>query len=89
MTLCKYKDILGKPKEGIHKYRLFGIAIMDFIFTIIIAIILSCLIKCIFKIKYKLLNLFLVTLFILLILGIILHRLFCVRTTIDKIIFPE
>ena len=83
------EDILGKPKEGIHKYRLIGIAIMDFIFTIIIAIILSCLIKYIFKIKYKLLNLFLVTLFILLILGIILHRLFCVRTTIDKIIFPE
>jgi len=33
--LCKYKDILGKPGEGIHSIRLFNVAIMDVLFTII------------------------------------------------------
>jgi len=35
MTLCKYKNVLGKPKEGIHKYRIFNIAIVDTLVTII------------------------------------------------------
>ena len=76
---CKYKNALGVPKEGIHKYRLFGIAIADLIMTIIVALILSY----IFKFNFW------ITLIILLILGIILHRLFCVRTTIDKLLFPK
>jgi len=32
---------------------------------------------------------FLYTAICLFILGIILHRLFCVRTTVDKILFPK
>ena len=39
--LCKYKDILGKPKEGLHKYRFFGVAVVDVILTIIVALIIS------------------------------------------------
>jgi hypothetical protein len=27
MSFCQYKDILGKPRQGIHSYRLFGLAI--------------------------------------------------------------
>lgn len=77
MSLCKYKNALGIPNKGIHKYRLFNIAIVDVIFTIIGGFILSKT----FNIKmYK------ITLF-LFILGIVLHRLFCVRTTIDKLLF--
>ena len=37
MNLCKYSDILGKPNETVHSYRLFGIAILDVIMTIIVA----------------------------------------------------
>ena len=34
---CKYKDSLGKPKTGLHRYRVFNIAIVDVIFTILFA----------------------------------------------------
>ena len=79
MNLSKYKNILGVPKKGIHSYRLFGLAIMDVIFTIIGAFFLSYFFNLNFI--YVLLTLF--------ILGIFLHRVFCVRTTIDKLIFPN
>ena len=26
LNLCKYKDILGKPKQGVHSFRIFDIA---------------------------------------------------------------
>jgi len=77
-NLCKYKNALGKPGKGIHSYRIFNIAIMDVIMTLIGAVILSYL----FNVKFIYLSI------ILFILGIILHRLFCVRTTIDKLLFP-
>ena len=76
--LCKYKDVLGKPNTGIHKYRLFGIAIVDLLLTIIAALIISY----VFRVSFW------ITLVVLLILGIILHHLFCVRTTVDKLLFP-
>jgi hypothetical protein len=79
MSLCKYKDALGQPGKGIHSYRFMGVAIADVIMTIIGALILSFLIK----------KSFLLVLICLFILGIILHRLFCVRTTIDKLLFPN
>ena len=79
MDLCKYKNALGIPGKGIHSYRLFGIAIADVIMTIIGAILISFF----FKIS------FIKTLLVLFLLGIVLHRLFCVRTTIDKLLFPH
>ena len=78
MSLCKYKDILGKPGKGIHSYRFMGVAIVDVIMTIIGALLISFLIK----------KPFLLVLIVLFVLGIILHHLFCVRTTIDKLLFP-
>jgi fatty acid desaturase len=77
MALCKYKDALGKLNEGIHKYRIYNIAIADIVLTIIGAFIISLIFK----------SNFWTTLIILFLLGIILHRIFCVRTTIDKILF--
>jgi len=79
MSLCKYKNLLGIPNKGVHSYRLLGLAIVDVILTIIAAIIISYY----FKIS------FFYTSVALFILGIILHRLFCVRTTIDKLLFPN
>jgi hypothetical protein len=75
--LCKYKDALGKPKTGIHSYRIFNIAIADVIMTIIAALIIS------YFFKFN----FWITLILLFLLGILLHRIFCVRTTVDKILF--
>ena len=77
--LCQYKDSLGKPGEGVHKYRIFNIAIVDVVLTIIIALLLSYL----FKIN------FFIMLIILFLLGIIIHRIFCVRTTVDKLLFKN
>ena len=77
MNLCKYKDIFGKPNTGVHSYRIFNIAIVDVLLTILVAFIIALLIK----------KPFWIVLLILFLLGIILHHLFCVRTTIDKLIF--
>lgn len=79
MDLCKYKNALGVPGKGIHYYRLFGIAIADVIMTIIGAFLISYFTK----------RNFIYILIILFVSGIILHRLFCVRTTIDKLLFPN
>ena len=77
MCLCKYKDIFGKPREGVHSYRFLDFAIIDIIFTIIGAYIIS---------KYSNYNFYKILLF-LFILGIILHKLFCVNTKLNSIIF--
>ena len=77
MNLCKYKNALGEPGKGIHSYRLFGIAIADVIMTIFGAFLIS------YFFKFS----FIKTLLILFLTGIVLHRVFCVRTTIDKLLF--
>ena len=56
----------------------FNTAIVDVIVTIIGAFIIS---------KYTDYS-FIIILIIIFILGIILHRIFCVRTTVDKFLFP-
>lgn len=33
--LSKYKDIFGKPMTGLHKYRIFDIAVVDVAATIL------------------------------------------------------
>jgi hypothetical protein len=79
MNLCKYKNALGEPDKGIHSYRLFGVAVADVVMTILGAALISYFSKISF-IK---------TLLVLFLLGIILHRIFCVRTTLDKALFPN
>ena len=79
VNLCKYKNALGEPKKGVHSYRLFGVSIMDVLMTLIGAAIIS---------YFSGYSFFYVAIF-LFVLGIILHRLFCVRTTVDNILFPN
>ena len=79
MDLCKYKNALGVPNKGIHSYRFMGVAIADVIMTLIGAYLISKGFKLNFV--YTSISLFL--------LGIVLHRLFCVRTTLDKLLFPN
>jgi hypothetical protein len=78
--LCAYRDIFGKVGEGVHSYRIANIAIVDVIFTVLGAFIIHYLFPA-YSTVYILIVLFL--------LGIILHRLFCVRTTIDRLIFDN
>jgi fatty acid desaturase len=76
--LCKYKNLFGKPHEGLRKYRIFDIAIYDTAVVIIIGLIFS---------YFTGYNIWL-TLAVLFISGIIAHRMFCVRTGVDKLLFP-
>jgi ABC-type spermidine/putrescine transport system permease subunit I len=76
---CKYKNIFGEPNHGVHAYRFVGVAIVDVVMTILAAFLIAYAIKQ---------PVWLVTT-ILFILGIIAHRLFCVRTTVDKVLFPN
>lgn len=76
MTLCKYKGILGEPRVGIHSYRIFDIAIIDLLLTIILANYIS-----------DNSTEFYSNFILLFILGIFIHRIFCVNTTINKYIF--
>ncbi len=79
-SLCKYKDIFGKPREGLHSYRIFDIAIVDLVLTILVAFLIK-LLKPQIEFIWIFSSLFLT--------GIIFHRIFCVRTTIDKLLFPN
>ena len=72
-------NLLGKPGEGIHAARLFGFARNDTLLTIVGAGLISYF----FSLP------FLWTLLVIFLTGIILHRIFNVRTTLDRILFPN
>ncbi len=76
-TFCKYKNIFGEPGTGAHSYRFFGIAIVDAGLTILLAIAIAWTFKW---------NIWMVLFFVFL-SGILMHRLFCVDTTVGKFIF--
>ena len=65
---CKYKNLFGIPNQGIHQHRIFGLATMDIVQTIIGALLISW----IFKIRFW------VCLLTLFVVGELLHILFCV-----------
>ncbi len=67
------KTILGEPKKGVHKYRIGNIAIVDVIGTLIAAFIIS------YFFQYTWWKVVL----ILFLLGIVMHRIFNVNTTVD------
>jgi len=78
MSLCQYSTSLGVPGQGAHSYRILNIAIVDvgllLVFAVLVMLIFSCS--------------FLFALLVSFIIGIICHRVFCVRTTIDQLLFP-
>ena len=78
VDLCQYKNLFGKIGEGVHSYRIANIAIVDVILTVLGAALLNLVFP-----SYR----FLTILAALFLLGIILHRLFCVRTTVDRLLF--
>ena len=78
--LCDYKDALGKVGEGVHSYRIFNIAIVDVLLTILLAYTIYRFVP-----GYN----FILVLVACFAAGIVLHRLFCVRTTVDKALFPN
>ena len=79
MNLCKYKDAFGEPGKGVHRFRIFNIAIVDTLLTVLLAYVIAYFSG--FSLYYVIPGTFL--------FGIVLHRLFCVRTTVDKLLFPN
>jgi len=69
---------LGTVNTGIHSNRIFNIAYVDVIMTIVGSLLLA------WTMNWNYLR----TIVGMFILGIILHRVFCVRTTVDKLLFP-
>lgn len=39
--LKDYRDILGKPKQGVHSYRILDVPLTDYLMTIVGAFIIS------------------------------------------------
>jgi mannose/fructose/N-acetylgalactosamine-specific phosphotransferase system component IID len=81
MSKCPYSELLGKVGEGVHSYRIFDLAIIDILLTIVFSVIIR-------DMYFKKTEYYKV-IFWMFILGIVLHRIFCVRTTIDKFLFPK
>jgi len=77
MDLCQYKDIFGKPNQGVHKYRIMGLALVDVVMTVIAAMFISYVWQ---HNPYAIILL-------LFILGVIFHKVFCVETKLNKMIF--
>ena len=92
-SLCEYSTMFGVPNKGIHSYRVFNIAIVDVIATIVLAIFVSVMYKWTNGYENRTFmridKPFLVTLGLLFLTGIVSHRLFCVRTTVDKLLFRD
>ena len=72
---CKYSTLGGIPGKGIH-FHVFGIAIIDVLATIIGAWIVSKIFNV--PLGYTILAAF--------ILGIVAHKLFCVKTTLNSLL---
>lgn len=78
--LCKYKNMFGEANSGWRKkYRIFDISYIDVIVVLIFCGIIA------WVTKYPFIFIAIVIFF----LGIIAHRLFCVRTTVDRWLFPS
>jgi hypothetical protein len=73
------RNLIGTVNKGVHKYKIFNIAVFDVIVTIISAKLLAVILK-----KY-----FIFILLCLLKLSIVVHRWKGVRTSVDRLLFPS
>lgn len=78
-NLCKYSAILGLPKEGVHSARIGPFALNDILATVLVSVFLA------FFLNKNVIIVFL----LLMILAIALHRLFCVNTALNVMIFGK
>jgi hypothetical protein len=73
-----FDEKIGVPNVGIHSYRIFNIAYMDVIVVLLGAILIA------WAMKWS----YIKTIIGVFIFGVIVHRMFCVRSTVDKFLFP-
>lgn len=77
MSLCEYRDVFGAPRQGVHSLRLFDVAVVDVALTLLLAYVVQ---------RVGNFQHYWLVLLCVFIVGIVLHRLFCVDTTIDRLL---
>jgi phosphoglycerol transferase MdoB-like AlkP superfamily enzyme len=83
--LCAYRDILGKPGQGFHRARLFGLARNDLLGTLAIAVAVALLLAYSRSYDWQTtVKAGCVLFFALALLGFVLHLLFCVKTPLTR-----
>ena len=70
---CSYKNIFGKPGEGVHETRVFGLAAFDVMGLLLLNWVIS----------YQFNIAFLQLLPILILITVVIHWLFCVPTALN------
>lgn len=78
---CKYKDFFGSPNTGLHSIRFLNFAIIDIILTVILYYYVEKFIVFTNNTYIKLFSFISIIVFI--------HRLFCVNTTLNILIFGK
>ena len=84
LGLCAYKDLFGAPGTGLHSYRIMNIAVVDVLSTLILAFVIYFILEKWLDIHWISIWWIIIVCFLI---GIVSHRLFCVRTTVDKLLF--
>jgi len=72
MSLCKYKNVFGKPREGVHSARLLDTAVVDVVLTVVLAYATTLIDK-----RWDLWT----AIVFWFLVGAAMHILFCVDTT--------
>lgn len=72
MQLCAFSDVFGAARTGVHSIRLFDVAVVDVVLTLVAAYYLA--------VRYR--QSYWVVLILLLAAGVAAHRLFCVKARI-------
>jgi len=76
---CPFANLFGKPGEGIHKYRIGGMAAVDWLLTLAAGYFIAARTN----------RSFVAVTTQLVALGILLHRLFGVNTALNEKIFKD
>ncbi len=89
MSLCQYKNLFGEPRTGIHALRIpiIDVGFYDVLFTILLGLFIAIFPILLFKTNVR--NTLILSQIFVFALGIFVHRLFCVRTRVDKLLFKE
>ena len=77
MSLCRFRHVFGAEGTGVHAVRVMGVAAVDAVATIVAGLVLAWAFG--WNPWYTCGALFLA--------GIVVHRMFCVNTTLNKAIF--
>ena len=88
-TDCKHADIFGKPGTGAHKRRLGPFAAVDLLGTVGLAFLAAAVYKRRRASFANIFTAFIVVFVILMIITIAIHRIFCVNTALNRMIFGE